>query len=294
VTVPPRLAGPPPLDRRVREVVTALLDAVDAATPGLIEGFYPVGSVALADFRPHESDIDFVAVTAARPDAAVCDALRKVHGALQASQRRPFFEGVYVTWDNLRRDPALAAPVPSWHAGRFATDAFALNPITWHTLAHHGIAVRGPAPADLAIHTDPALLAAWTLHNLDSYWRPWHDRSARLLSRAGMAALGAWAPAWGVLGVTRLHYTLATGEITSKAGAGEYAFATFPARWQRIINECLRIRRGEPAPSLYRSPLARRRDALAYIALAISSANELATDVATVRRHPLGPGSKSA
>ena len=257
------------------------------AAPGLIEGFYLVGSIALADFRPHESDIDFVAVMAARPGAAVCDALRKAHGELQARQPRPHIEGVYVTWDDLRRDPDLSAPAPSWHAGRFQTDCFALNPITWHTLAQSGIAVRGPAPANLNVHTAPAGLAAWTLHNLEVYWRPWHDRSARLLSRAGLAALGAWAPAWGVLGVTRLHYTLATGEITSKTTAGNYALATFPARWQRIINECLRIRRGKAGPSLYRTPLARRRDALAYVDWVVTAAKQLGAGTAERRTAPV-------
>ncbi|MGN6565030.1 MAG: DNA polymerase subunit beta [Thermomicrobiales bacterium] len=203
----------------MREAIAAYLEAVDAAASGLIEGFYLVGSITLADFRPHESDIDFVAVTAARLGAAVCDALSKVHADLQAHYRRPAVEGVYVAWADLRQDSALAAPAHSWHAGRFQTDAFALDPITWHTLARHGVAVRGPAPAALNVHIDPAGLAAWTLHNLDVYWRPWHDRSARLFSGAGLAALGAWASAWGVLGVTRLHYTLATGEIISKAGA---------------------------------------------------------------------------
>jgi hypothetical protein len=279
------LAGPS-LDRRVREILAALLDAADMAAPGLIEGFYPVGSVALADFRPHESDIDFMAVMAARPGAVVCDALHKAHVELQARQPRPHIEGVYVTWDDLRRDPDLAAPAPSWHAGRFQADSFALNPITWHTLAHHGIAVRGPAPVNLTIHTDPARLTAWTRHNLDVYWRPWHDRSARLFSRAGVAALGAWAPAWGVLSVSRLHYTLATGEITSKAGAGCYVLDTFPARWHRIIDECLRIRRGERGPSLYRNPLARRRDMLAYIDRVITAAKQLGAGTADGRTMP--------
>ena len=152
-------------------------------------------------------------------------------------------------------------------------DTAGLDPVTWHTLARHGIAVRGPDPAALGVWDDPAALATWTLGNLDGYWRPWHDRHARLASRAGLAALGTWAPTWGVLGVSRLHYTLATGAITSKAGAGRYALGAFPARWHRVIRECLRIRCGNADPSLYRTPLARRREALAYIAMVINDAH---------------------
>jgi hypothetical protein len=125
------------------------------------------------------------------------------------------------------------------------------------------------------------VLVSWCLHNLDSYWRRWHAQHARLLSRGGLAALGTWAPAWGVLGVSRLHYTIATGEITSKEGAGIYALETFPARWQRVLQECLRIRRKEGGTSLYVSPLARRADALAYMAMVMEHARDLRGAAAT-------------
>ena len=174
-----------------------------------------------------------------------------------------------MTWDDLRRDPTLAIPAPSIHGGRFGLGAFALDPVTWHTLAHHGLPLRGPAPTCCAIWADPAVLASWTWGNLDSYWRPWRERSTRLFSKAGLASLGSWAPAWGVLGVTRLHYTLSTGRITSKEGAGRYALEAFPERWHRVVNECLRIRRGGASPSLYRTPLTRRHEALGYIAMVI-------------------------
>jgi Domain of unknown function (DUF4111) len=82
-------------------------------------------------------------------------------------------------------------------------------------------------------------------------------------------------PVWGVLGVSRLHYTLATGAITSKDGAGCYARRTFDERWWRIIDECLRIRRGGHERALYRNPLTRRRDALDYVAMAIDAAHRV-------------------
>ena len=261
----------------VDRVVGTFLDAVDGEAPNLVEGLYLTGSVALADFRPHESDIDFVAVTATRPDADRLAALGRAHARLRARQRRPFVEGVYVTWRDLASDPALAGPAPSAHGGRFhPADRFALNPVTWHTLARHGVACRGPAAASIDVWTDRAALARWCLGNLDGYWRRWRTQHRRLLSAAGLASLGSWTPAWGVLGVSRLHYTLTTGEITSKEGAGVYALGRFPDRWHPVVNECLRIRRGAGGPSLYRSRSARRRDALAFIAMVIDDAHRLA------------------
>ena len=75
----------------VQEVVTSFLDTVDAEAPGLVEGLYLTGSVALDDFRPHESDIDFVAVMATHPDTASIATLERAHARLHARYRRPFF-----------------------------------------------------------------------------------------------------------------------------------------------------------------------------------------------------------
>ncbi|WP_203872305.1 aminoglycoside adenylyltransferase domain-containing protein, partial [Planomonospora parontospora] len=93
-------------------------------------------------------------------------------------------------------------------------------------------------------------------------------------------------------------FTLATGDITSKDGAGRYALETFPERWHRVADEALRIRRADRARpvlsgvaadlteflplraerdrrSLYRTPQARRRDVLAFADLVITDAHRI-------------------
>jgi hypothetical protein len=265
------------LPQLARLVAAAYLEAVDAVAPGLVEGLYLTGSVALRDFRPSASDVDFVAVTRAPLGVAQLQALDRAHARVRARFPRPAFEGIYVTWAELGRDPLSAPPGPHAHEGRLHRSGRAeRHPVTWHTLASHGVAVRGPGREALAIWTDPRGLATWTLGNLCSYWQPWRVRRARLISAEGLRCLGSWAPSWGVLGVSRLHYTLATGQITSKSGAGDYALEAFPARWHRVVAECLRIRRGGSGPSLYLTPLARRREALAFIAMVIDDAPRLA------------------
>lgn len=208
----------------MRDVVNAHLTLVDATAPGLVQGLYLIGSVALSDFRLGASDVDFVAVTAAACDAASVAALERVHGRVAARYRRPFFDGSYVTWDQLAYNPLHALPGTHAHEHHLQAQT-AYEPVTWHTLAHHGIAMRGPQRQELDIWTDRDVLAAWTRDNLERYWRPWLRRSSRLLSRPGLACLNSWEPAWGVLGVSRLHYTLTMGDITSKEGAGLYALA---------------------------------------------------------------------
>ena len=119
-----------PLDRpsvheRVGTVVDAYLRAVDAEAPGLVEGLYLLGSVALGEFRPHTSDIDYLAVTAAPPDAAALAALARTHRRVRACHPRPFFDGRYVTWRDLSTDPRILSPGPSTYEGRFRADAAA-------------------------------------------------------------------------------------------------------------------------------------------------------------------------
>ena len=67
---------------------------------------------------------------------------------------------------------------------------------------------------------------------------------SRSLEPDGIHVVGA---VWIVLGVCRLHYTLATGGIASKEEAGQYGLHTFSEQWHRALNEALRIRRADRA-----------------------------------------------
>lgn len=244
-----------------QQICADYLSIVDSKAPGLVEGLYLVGSTALDDFRPGLSDVDFVAVTGLPVDPEV---VRPVHAEVAQRHRRPFFDGLYVTWADLASDPRTVPPGVSVHEHRLDTAGRAeRHPVTWHTLDQCGVAVRGPHAFD--IWTDRDGLAESVRENLRTYWRRWHTAGSLPVSKAAAATLLDWGPVWVVLGVSRLHYTLATGRITSKTGAGVHARETFPERWHRIIDECLRIRRGEPGPSLYKSRRTRRRDAMDFL-----------------------------
>jgi hypothetical protein len=180
-------------DAPVRMIVERFVAEADAASPALIRGFSLVGSLAPGDHRPRAGDIDFVAVAPARPGPGQGAILRRVHARLRRRFRRPRFDGCYVTPDDLGRDPALAVGTLDAHEGRLTVRATA--PVTWETLARHGVPLRGSDREDLGMRTDPAALARWTLANMAGYWRPWHARHARSPSPAGLCALGSRVPA---------------------------------------------------------------------------------------------------
>lgn len=256
-------------------VTRRYLELADELIPGAVEGFYVIGSAALDDYVPGASDVDFVAVSQEPLTGALVE-LRQLHDALRAAQAEPSLDGIYVTREELARPPEESGPVPLHREGATRLDQDPLTPVTWHSLVQHGVACRGPRPSELTVHADPDELRAWCLDNLDGYWTKWLSRARSSATRTAMTMLTDWGVAWGVLGVARLHYTIATGEITSKSGGGRYALRTFEPAWQPIVGEALALR-GRPLtpPDDPAAARERRRVALQFMAATIADAHRL-------------------
>lgn len=269
-----------------RETVDCLLGRLDRAVPGRIEGFYVVGSACMGAFRVGRSDLDFVAIVAGELGPEELIRLGALHlgrwyssliSDLALRGRWPLVcNGIYLASGDLSRSPLEVTPLAGHVAGRFriaAREGFDVNPVTWQTLAHHGIAVRGPGRERLQVHLDEAELRRWTLGNLNGYWRRWALRTARS-GLTTVRALPRRAAVSGVLGTPRLLYTLATGAITTKEAAAQYALEVFGSRWHPLIEDALAFWRGGPPRELYRRhPTRRRRDAAEFVARVIETAN---------------------
>lgn len=226
-------------------MVGTFLREVDDVDPGLIEMYYLVGSVALDDYRPGISDIDFLAVTSRRLTDGDLATFAEIHRAMP---RAPHFDGIYLPRDALAAPPDDNDVVPHAVNGQFHTDqpCGELNPVLWLTLRQCGIAVRGPAPAELAIDVDPSRLRTWNLGNLSSYWLPLAGWIRRVMQERDDAhPAQADGVMWAVLGPARLHYTLATGSVTTKTWAGAYAAERFP-QWSHLAELAVVCRSGGP------------------------------------------------
>ncbi len=268
------------LPAKVGLAVDRYLKTMDQALPGRIDGFYVVGSVALGDFQPGRSDVDFVAVVTQPLKAGELQQL----GSLQ---RRLYFQslveaiphprwplvcnGVFVLLEDLKRPPLQVTAVASHVAGKFTPGGgFDVNPVTWLNLRRFGIPVRGPEPADLDVYHSDAELRAWTLRNLDSYWRRWAGNIKGSGLTAAKALLLRYV-AWGVQGTSRMHYTIATGDLASKTRATDYALDVFPD-WRPLLEEVRAYWLGTARRSGYTSPLRRRRDMAEFVSCVIESA----------------------
>lgn len=251
----------------VQQVTGLFLSLADEARPGLVEGLYLHGSLGFGEWYDGRSDVDYVAVLAERPDDATVELLREVHAELGTTFARPPFDGFHLTWDDLRRSPSACPDLPCTQAGLFhEAERLDVHPVTWHELARHGVTVRGPALADVEIWTDDAELRRYTHDNLGSYWAETAESLARFPAEAGKPDIVAWC----VLGVCRLHHLLATGELTSKTGAGRYAITAFGEKWRPIVTEALAVRvTGETSGNYDDDPESRAEDCIAFVDMVV-------------------------
>lgn len=230
---------------RVQQLVVAHLEQVDQAAPGLIEMLYLTGSVALGDYRPGVSDVDFLAVTSRTLDAGDLAAVAAAHEAMPAPSR---YDGIYLERGALATTPDDCPVVPHIVNGVFRTEQRCgeLNPVLWLMLTRYGITMRGLSTPDLDVRVDPHRLRRWNLDNLRSYWQPLAERIRQeVAGRAATEIADSDSVMWAVLGPPRLHYTLATGDVMSKTGGGRYAAQQFPA-WGKLAAQAVACRAGQP------------------------------------------------
>ena len=258
-----------PLPDDVRIAVDRYLVAVDRGVPGLVGALLVTGSVALGDYQPEISDVDLVALcrNAPTPDE---------HAALEVLHRpsRPNVDVLYATRADLLGDPSTLSLPGSVDGVYRGEGAFVANPVEWRVLATSAIAVRGVGPAPEELWFDAGELRRWNLANLDTYWSDWvkwagtvDGTEARVRSEYGLQ--------WLVLGVPRLHYTIATLDVTSKSGAGRYTLEVAPAEWRAVLETALALRvdRNAPLPATTDTLW---RDAIDLSAWFIADAHRLA------------------
>jgi predicted nucleotidyltransferase len=252
----------------VSDAVSEYLHGVDDAARGFVEALYITGSVALGDYRSSVSDVDLVAVCRSRPADDEFAALAELH-----RPSRPSVDVVYATREDLRRDPS-GLTLPGSVAGEFRREgAFDANPVVWRVLSTRSIAVRGADLTDGDVWFDADSLRDWNLGNLEGYWSEWVQR-ARAADATEARVRHEYGLQWLLLGVPRLHYTIATLEVTSKTGAGRYALGVAPAQWHTVLDTAAALRADRAAP-LPAPPDELWRDAIDCAAWFIADAQRL-------------------
>lgn len=205
---------------------------------------YLVGSPALGDLSPRQSNIDLVAVAAEPLDSDRLRELSLVHKTLRLNGRDA--RVCYTTWDSLRKPPG-GAHVAVYVGGNPVDKEGLANPMTWAILADHPYPLHGEQQP--TVHSDREAVRAWFATQLPGIV----DRAGRLLWRRHLARV--------VLQSTRGAHGALRGEVVSLRHAGELALPTASHTSHRVITDALGYRAGANT-SMYWGPFERKSNAV--------------------------------
>jgi len=223
----------------VNELMQALLDSLLDLLGPRLAGLYLTGSLALGDFRPESSDIDFVVATRGLLGGEAIAQLARMHGQLRGSTRlySNRMEGDYVPLEAIRRyDPHHFTYPHLGVDGHFAVERHDSNEvIQWAVLREHGIVLYGLPPDAIMDEISPQQIRTAERDFLREWWRPQLQDPHRLED--------AEYQAYTVLTMCRILYTLEFGRIVSKSQAARWAALEFP-QYAGLISLAEKWRRG--------------------------------------------------
>jgi predicted nucleotidyltransferase len=226
--------------------VAELLARVQRVLGEQLVGLYLDGSLANGDFDA-ASDIDFVAATRDETSPAAFAALQAMHRQL-ARLDSPWateLEGSYVSLRGLRRYDPDFCRYPNLERGPGERLKWAEHGASWDVhrwvLREKGIVVTGPPPHALVDPVSPEQLCA----SLHADLLPW--LAGFLQDAAGLQQRGYQS--YLVLTVCRMSFTLATGQVASKAVAARWAQAQLDPRWTGLIERAWENRSRPAAPA---------------------------------------------
>jgi Nucleotidyltransferase domain. len=249
-----------------REILDQYFARLNKELPDRLDAFYLFGSVSLDAFQEGFSDLDFAAVTNRPLTEREVRILEQIHHELEVSFPKTSLDGRYVWNEDLESLGDKDCPYHYFNSGRLAgIERLQKDSVDAFQIKYYGIPIIGRDPRSYSYSVDWTVLTRNMKSNLEHYWLNWRRKVEKFPSKAyfGMFIKG-WMIEWGVLGVSRIFYSIREHDLISKAGAAHYAMQHVPERWHRILQESINLRSGN-RKSLYRSVFKRRQDALAYM-----------------------------
>lgn len=194
---------------------------------------YVGGSLALGDFNPQRSDIDFAAVAHDELPREMVAALEQVHARLWATGAKwaRKLDGSYVPQRVFRRWTPDHIPCPFVEAAEFYVTQQGSAVIQRHILREHGVVVVGPRPHTLLDPVKAPELRDAVRDMLAQWWRP-------LLDDPGWLRQGSKQP-FAVLTMCRMLYTYQHGAVVSKPVAARWCRETMATQWTPLIDWAL-------------------------------------------------------
>lgn len=219
----------------VNAVVGDLVTAVQNLLDEQLVGVYLHGSLALGDFDPQQSDIDFVVVTAEAPSPEQVAELGAMHQRLAAEHPRwgSELEGTYVSQRAIQRYDPDNAIFPHIERGGILQIEHHLTDwvIQCYVLRECGVTLVGPRPQTLIDPISPEALQQAVVTLLRDWWVQQLEDTSRIKQDGYQV--------YAILTMCRILYTLAHGMIVSKPVAARWAQESLDERWSLLIARAL-------------------------------------------------------
>jgi hypothetical protein len=226
--------------------VNSFLDLLHASLRAVLGdqlvALYLGGSLALGDFNPQRSDIDFAVVNRDELPPDTIAALAQMHARLWATGARwaRKLDGSYVPQKVIRRWTPDHPPCPFVEGAEFYVTQQGSAVIQRHILREHGVAVVGPRPHTLLDPVSAPELRGAVREMLAQWWRPLLDDPAWLQQNSSQP--------FAVLTMCRMLYTYEHGAVASKPAAAGWCRQTLDTKWTPLIDWAL-VRPHAPHPN---------------------------------------------
>lgn len=227
-----RILQPTPY-QDVNDFLILLLSRMQAVLSDHFIGLYLGGSLALGDFNPQRSDIDFVAVTVDELPPEMIVTLQEMHARLWATRTTwaRKLDGSYVPQQVFRRWTSNDAPCPFVEGESFDLTNQGSAVIQRHIIYQHGVVVAGPGPHTLLDLVDADELRSSLRDSLEQWWRP-------LLNDPAWVQQSEKQP-FAILTMCRTLYTMEHGVVASKPVAAQWCQQAIGVQWNSLIEWAL-------------------------------------------------------
>lgn len=208
-------------------------------------GMYLHGSLAIGDFNPDTSDIDYLVVIADKISSQRMASLTAMHSRIATidSKWSSEIEGSYIPRGAVRRYNPGDCHHPRIERGE--TLGIESHDSDWiiqrHIIYQHGVVIAGPPAKDLI---DPVLPDDIRQAVLDLLW--WWELQLGDTTRIQRSGYRTYA----ILTMCRVLYTLEHGTVVTKPAAAHWARETLGDRWSDLIGKALRWRSGKAIAEL--------------------------------------------
>ncbi len=217
------------------ELISAFRENLEELLSNKLYGLYLYNSVAMGNFEPQYSDVDFVVILKSKLTNEEILKLKVLHERFGTEYKYGSkLDGMYLQYEMLGKmnDEIEKYPYVK-DASLCEAGYFDINYVTWWSLKEYEMAIESPSIKDELLEINFSDVVQTMKYNLNEYW-------LSKLDTTEIFEQDMWVE-FAVVTLSRILYTLQDGEIKSKSESCSYIASEYP-EWNDVIGEALAIR----------------------------------------------------